>query len=221
MSDVTLLSVSCCGLSVVNFGTKGSGFMSRMYQRATSSSDKTSADLRWITISQSKPFPIDGTAPGFNYDTVYKSETFSDLGAQDGIYSHLVASIKCPVDMDCNIRINVYIESVNLNSGSSIVLGGCTFSRRDLLGFDSKEKVTYSTKLTSEFCMNAKVFINVVDQMDAVGANNSIIPFAPVRKTGSAADRGQPVGISLDLFKHSNDVFLTKYALFPSVSVNF
>jgi hypothetical protein len=187
MSDITLLSISCTNVAIVDVGTKGSGFLSRMYQHATSSSDKTSADVRWVTISQSKPFAIDGRPTDFRYDQVYQSEKFYDLGKFDGIYPHLIASIRCPINMDCNIRLNVYCESVTLNAGKTVALCGCTFSRRDLLGFDDIANVTFCSKLSSEFCVGSKVYVNVIDQMSVVGANNSISPYAPVRLNDSSS----------------------------------
>jgi len=187
MSDTILLSARCVGVDIINYGTKGSGFLSRMYQHATSSSGKTSADLRWITVSQSKPFSMDdGCAPDFIYDSVYKSEVFNDLACSNGIYPSLMVSIKCPVGMNCNISLNVYIESVKINSGKPMILCGCTFSRKDLMGFDAAAGVTYCGTLVSEFCVGAKAFIDVVVPMSVVGMNNMVHPFAPLRLSGLA-----------------------------------
>jgi len=187
MSDTILLSARCVGLDIINYGSKGSGFLSRMYQHATSSSDKTSADLRWITVSQSKPFSMDdGCAPDFIYDTVYTSEVFSELASSNGIYPSLMVNIKCPTGMNCNIRLNVYIESVKFNGGKPMILAGCCFSRKDLVGFDATAGVTYCGTMVSEFCVGAKAFVDVVVPMSVVGMNNMINPFAPLRLSGLA-----------------------------------
>ena len=181
MSDNLLLSVRCAGLSIVNLGTKGSSFFSRVYQVATSSFEKSAADTRWITISQSKPFPLNGRAPDLLYETIYTSETFSDLGPNDGIYPSLLANVKCPAAMNCNIRLNVYVESVNLNSGKALVLCGCTFSRKDLMGFDEMSGATYSQDMVSEFCVGSKAFVDIITPMHTPALTNSIGPFAKLR----------------------------------------
>eukprot|EP00605_Chrysophyceae_sp_TOSAG23-4_P001587 GSChrysophyteH1.ASY1.ANO1.1742.1 assembled CDS len=181
MSDITLLSVRCTNVSVVNLGTKGTGFLSRMLRHATASAD-TAVDIRWVTISQSKPYPIDGRASEFVYDQVYESEKITGLSWDEGIYPQMVASIKCPADMDCNIRLNIHIQTVKLNTGKPIILCGCTFSRKDLI--DSGVS-TYNCRLSSEFCVGAKAFVKTIDQMSVIGANNSIEPYAPVRLAGS------------------------------------
>jgi hypothetical protein len=63
----TLLAVSCSRLKIVNYGNQGSGFLSRMYQRATGPSNKTSSDLRIVILSQGKPFSVLDESKG-NYD---------------------------------------------------------------------------------------------------------------------------------------------------------
>ena len=197
MGDLLDFSVKCRNLKLVTDGGLGSGLISRLWQKSTSSS---AADAYYVEIHQSTPFlPSLGNENSTpkadtSFSSVYRSESFVELGLDSGIHPSLVASILCPKNMDCIIKVCVYIESINLNNGKQTVLAEGNISMRALLQqlSDREKKMSlyygsdvmsncYMSPLKSEFCRNADVVLERLHPHPIIGYSNPIMPLAAVR----------------------------------------
>lgn len=78
----------------------------------------------------------------------------------------LVASVRCPAEFDCVIRLSVYYSS-NLTAEKDVLLAGTSFTRKELLRAVHNKGVLISD-MVSEHCPGSKAYVEVMAPMPNV-----------------------------------------------------
>lgn len=102
----------------------------------------------------------------FNFGLIYTSENFED---STDIAPSLIASVKCPIEMDVKMRFNVYYSSNK--TSKEVLLASTTFSLHELIR-NIKSKGELISDMISEYCINAKAYIQIVDELHKPLVNN-------------------------------------------------
>eukprot|EP01032_Pedospumella_encystans_P019344 gene19344-21993_t len=164
VDNETLLVLRCVGLSVsAKSNFKNVGVLSNIYLRATGKN--ASNEKRIVKLSQSAPFKpnINGRPPNSDFTQIFVSELIED--ASD-VTPSLVASIRCPSELDCSIRLSVYYSS-NLTAEKEVLLAGTSFTRKELLRA-AHNKGFLVSDMISEHCPGSKAYVEVMSHMPNV-----------------------------------------------------
>jgi uncharacterized small protein (DUF1192 family) len=114
----------------------------------------------------------------------YVSEVFEDIV---DVTPSLVASIRCPADMDCTIRLSVYYSS-NLTGEKDVLLAGTSFSRKEILRA-VQGKGVFLSDMISEYCPGSKAFVEVIEHMPNVLPDvATVLPSADPEEVQRAAE---------------------------------
>ena len=93
----------------------------------------------------------------------YISEVIED---STDISPSLVASIRCPADMDSMIRVSVYYSS-SLTGEKDVLLAGTSFTRKEVVRA-VQHKGLFISELISEYCPGSKAFVEIMTPMPNV-----------------------------------------------------
>ena len=189
--EILHLAIRCTNLRIkVNHNAK-------MFTRMNSLfgiNDTTAQEKRYVKISQSNAFTFGNRPSSLTYTDIYTSETIDGLYTNDGIYPHLIVTMKNYISagQTCCIRLSVFVTSPRINGGRDSYLCGVTINLRDIKEHFELEKVrgpSYETELMSEYCEDAKVFMDLLRPLRTVGMEkNYIHPFESKRERFVALD---------------------------------
>jgi hypothetical protein len=155
-------------VSTRTFGGKG-GILSKVLNINA----KTGPEKRIIKVQASLPFKPPGRPSSFLFDSIYESEVFED---QHELAASLLAEVKCPMDMDSKIRVNVYYNS-SLSNQKDILICSTTFSLRDLR---REESGILMLDFHSEHIENATGYAEIIAPLPQVLNDESVQLKAPV-----------------------------------------
>jgi hypothetical protein len=207
--EILHLAIRCTNLRIqVNRNAKLFTRMNSLF----GINDTTFQEKRFVKISQSNAFTFGNRPSSLTYTDIYTSETIDGLYTNDGIYPHLIVTMKnyIPTGQTCCIRLSVFVCSPRINGGRESYLCGVTINLRDIKEHFELEKVrgpSYETELMSEYCEDAKVFMDLLRPLRTVGMEkNYIQPFENKRERF----------VALDGTKVMANPLLQRYVLFDS-----
>lgn len=98
----------------------------------------------------------------YNYAHAYSSEIFENIHHP---CPSLVANIRCPSALDCQLRLGVYYSS-SVTSGKDILLASTAFSKRELIrGISLDKSGCFTSELVSDYCPGSKAYVEIVEPL--------------------------------------------------------
>jgi hypothetical protein len=138
----------------------------------------------------------------------YVSETVDDVS---DISPSIVASVRCPAELDCTIRLSVYYSS-NLTGEKDVLLAGTSFTRKEVLrGVQSKG--VFISDMVSEYCPGSKAFIEVVGHFPNVLPDVATV-FPSADPTAVLAAQKDFLGFEISSRRYSGNPFKQRYVFY-------